>query len=1324
VNAEQNAKTQPPGTGIFALLANLLRFRGSSAPSCHSSVRRMGLLTALAAAGLLVAAGPAAAESAWWHVASGSRPTYLNPGTAQSEVQEVNTAPGTYEGNQVINFYLQINGKRLPGGEFATEPVASEFGLPLPTAANIQQVLEAGPYGVGRVQVTEEPLAAGVVRYLITSVGEGADQAVPHLEVFEEIGTASSKVITKGRPDGEIYFTAENLGDASLTGLKSPVELSDVLPPGLKAVAIEASTPSEQASFTTRLPLPCELATLTCTLGKNTLAEQPKGGSLDSLAPFDRLSVRISVNLEPGAASGELNRVSVSGGESYLCNPVAAGSGKYTDFGCAREGGGKAFERAAVGPVPPASLTRPITVSGSAVPFGVEEYELLDEEEGGAPATQAASHPFQQTTEITLNQTADTSPPGTYAEEIHVNPSGLPKDVHFQWPPGLIGNPSGVAKCSDLAFFASTEGGQANLCPANSAVGVATVLLNEPSNTGVAEITVPLFNLEPHYGEPARFGFNVTQGNAPVVIDTSVRSDGDYGITVEADNITQTAALLTSAVTVWGVPGDPRHNDQRGTACLLESRGHILSGLGVPPCAATATQASSFPAPFTSLPTSCGTAQPTTVVGDSWANPLAVPDFQSLASYSMPVLDGCNKVPFSPTIGAEPTSNAATSPTGLNFDINFHDEGQTNAKGLIQSQLKKAVVTLPEGFTTNPSVAEGLHACPQAAYEGSTVDGSVACPENSKVGEVEIESPLITQKVDGSLYVARQGENPNANNLLTIYMVARNPEVGILVKQALKVVPNPVTGQLTTEVDNIPQLPFSHFHLSFRQGQRSPLVTPSTCGPYTVKAALYPYADPEVPVQDESSFQITQGPEGLGCPSGTPPFHPGLEAGTINNAAGTYSPFYTHITRKDSEQEITRFSIKLPTGLIAKLKGVSECSDAGVAAAKAREHEGGASEEEAHPSCPANSEVGHTLVGTGVGNVLAYAGGKLYLAGPYHGSPISLVSVNYAKVGPFDLGTVVVRFALDVNHETAEVSVDGANSDPIPHIVDGIPIHLRDIRAYVSRPDFTLNPTSCAKKSTAATVLGSGASFTSSADDVPVTVSSPFQAADCASLGFAPKLALSLTGKKTHRGALPAFKAVLTYPKQGAYANIAKAQVTLPGSEFLEQGHLKNVCTRKVFETGANPGENCPANSIYGHARATTPLLDAPLEGPVYLRTGYGTRLPELAAALNGPQISITLAGTIDSVHKKGVEGSRIRNTFSVVPDAPVEKFTLELKGGKKGLLVNSTDVCKGTHKALAAFTGQNGKLDEYEPALKAQCGKKGKKSGGKKKGSGKKAGH
>jgi hypothetical protein len=470
--------------------------------------------------------------------------------------------------------------------------------------------------------------------------------------------------------------------------------------------------------------------------------------------------------------------------------------------------------------------------------------------------------------------------------------------------------------------------------------------------------------------------------------------------------------------------------------------------------------------------------------------------------------------------------------------------------------------------------------------------------------------------------------------------------------------------------------------------------------------------DATAPVERTSSFQITSGPEGQPCPSGgVPPFHPNLIAGAENPTAGAFSPFYTDITRKDSEQEITHFSIKLPPGVAGKLAGVSECSDAAIAQAKSREVEGGGSVEENSPSCPKNSEVGHSLVGSGVGNVLAYAPGKLYLAGPYHGSNISLVSITAAKVGPFDLGTVVVRFALKIDPETAEVSVDGATSDPIPHIVDGIPVHLRDIRAYVDRPNFTYNPTSCAKKSTAATILGSGLNFASSSDDQPVTVTSPFQVADCANLGFKPKLALSLKGG-TKRGATPAFKAVLTYPKKGAYANVRESVVTLPHSEFLEQAHIGTVCTRVQFKEGAVPGEKCPAASVYGFAKAVTPILDEPLQGPVYLRSS-SHRLPDLVAALHNRQVDIALDGHIDSV-----EGGRIRNTFEAVPDAPVTKFTLEMKGGKKGLLVNSTNLCKGKHKAKSLFTGQNGKISETEPLLQAKCGgKSGKKKGGKKKG-------
>jgi hypothetical protein len=1205
-----------------------------------------------------IATAPVQAASPWWHLETATRPTSIDPGTAESAVYElaISATSGTYA------IVYQTGGSESS----KTSPIAFNA-----SAATVQAALASLPeIGAGNVEVSGGPGASAPL--IIAFKGALADQPVGIAIAEQGIPGAPKEAtlttLNPGRADGQVYVVAENLGNADLDGAASPVQVKDVLPAGLEAVGISGNKPQKEGDFHQREPIACELADLTCSFG-------------GSLAPYDALEVRIDV-ISQGAQAGELNEAAVSGG------------------GAAAD-----------------SLRRPIAISGEPSPFGVHEYAMALEEEGGAPTTRAGAHPFQFTTSISLDQGADVHPLSYSKPEVI--PAGLGKDFNFNLPPGLIGNPSKLTKCTTAQFFTTVDG-QENECPASSAVGVAVSTVHEPAFAGTATLTDPIFNMEPAYGEPARFGFDVVIANSPVLIDSSLRSERgpggaapDYGITATVRNITQTAAFLSSTATFWGVPGAAGHAAQRGWGCLYRARGVF----DVPACL-PAEEA--HPPVVFSLPTSCASPLVTSVDYDSWEE-RTLRNF--VGSFSPgEQLRFCNQVPFGPTIHSEPTSDAATTGTGLKFDLDFADEGLENSNpgATIESNIKKAVVSLPEGFTTNPSVAEGLKACSLGEYEATTVQPGTGCTEESKVGTVEIESPLVEgKKVLGGLYVARQKENPY-RNLLTIYLIARNPELGVMVRQALKVVPDETTGQLTTEVDNIPQLPFSHLQLEFRSGQRSPLITPPACGTYAVKAELYPYSEPNTPIERESAFQITSGPEGLGCPSGgTPPFHPGLEAGTVNNAAGTYSPFYTHITRKDSEQEITHFSIKLPPGLSGKLVGVSQCPEADIAAAKAREHEGGGEEELEHPSCPASSEVGHTTVGTGVGNVLAYAPGKLYLAGPYKGSNLSIVSITAAKVGPFDLGTVVIREGLKVNPETAQVSVDAAGSDPIPHIVDGIPVHLRDIRIYVDRPNFTINPTSCAKMSTAATVLGSGLNFASEADDQPVTVTSPFQAADCASLAFKPQLGLKLLGQ-TRRGGLPKLVATVTYPKGGNYANIASTIVTLPDSELLEQGHIGTSCTRVQFNAGGGNGEQCPAKSIYGHARALTPLLEEPVEGPVYLRSNGGERqLPDLVAALHSKDIDVNLVGFIDSVHKKGSEKSSIRTRFLTVPDAPVSKFTLEMSGGKKGLLINSTNLCKGTHQAKSQFVGQNGKLLETEPAVQAQCGGKsrGKKAkGGKKK--------
>jgi hypothetical protein len=931
--------------------------------------------------------------------------------------------------------------------------------------------------------------------------------------------------------------------------------------------------------------------------------------------------------------------------------------------------------------------------------FGAHNFDLRFANEDGSPATQAGSHPYALRTGIEFNSKFDPR----FGQEF---PEENVRDLIVQLPAGFAGAVVGLPRCA-TADFQDKKGNRPN-CPDNTAVGAAKTQLS----AGIFQS--PVFNLTPPPGVAVKIGYWVF--STPVVIEVGVNQKPPYNVVSGLVNIPQTSPVFRGFLELWGVPAERVHDPYRGS-CLSEG---FIAGFeefgseGV--CETNAPEV-----PFFTLPTSCQGPVPVTYALDSWPSPGALlpgnePDLsdprwvtggiQTHDNSQPPIpqgFSGCSKLGFSPTITAQPTTKAAESPSGLDFSLDLKDEGLTSPTGLSQSNVKKAVVTLPEGFTTNPSLAEGLNTCTEADLARERVDSEpgAGCPNESKIGTVEVETPLLDEGVNGALFIAKPYENP-FGSLLALYMVIKNPTLGIIIKQPLKVENNPVTGQITTVADNLPQLPFSHFRLHFREGTRSPLASPPRCGSYNATAVLTPWSG-GAPITSTDTFQLISGPGASGCPAGgTPPFHPELAAGTINNAAGRYSAFNTRITRTDSEQEITNFSIKLPPGVIGKLAGIPFCSDAAIAAAKARTGPHGGEEEINAPSCPLASEVGRSLAGAGVGPSLAYAPGKLYLAGPYNGSSLSLVSITAAKVGPFDLGNVVVRFALKINPETAEVFVDATGSDPIPHIIKGIPLHLRDIRAYVDRPDFVLNPTSCERTSTASTVLGSGLNFASADDDVPVTVTSPFQAADCASLGFGPKLALSLEGG-TKRGDTPAFKAVLTARKGDA--NIGAAQVTLPHSEFLEQSHIKTICTRVQFKEGAHPGEKCPAASIYGYAKAVTPLLDDPIAGPVYLRSSSHP-LPDLVAALHNGQIDIDLVGRIDSVGS-----GQIRNTFEEVPDAPVTKFTLKMQGGKKGLLVNSTNLCKRTNKAIVDFTGQNGKRDVFNSALKpSNCKGKAKK--------------
>jgi hypothetical protein len=1037
-------------------------------------------------------------------------------------------------------------------------------------------------------------------------------------EPWWHLAASSSPTYLQPGAEGRISLTASNLGNGAVDGEKlSPVTLVAVLPAGLRAVSISAESGYGNGS---RGPVTCTLKTLTCTF-------------TGTLPPFSQIEADIDVKVNEGATSSESVDLSVSGGEARS-----------------------------------ASLTHLITVSEEPTPFGLQDDELTPEEEGGIPDSQSGSHPFQLTSTLILNQNLELR----RGVEVPA-PVALAKDINVKLPPGLVGNPTPFSRCTLQQFLTLTHGGDEliNACPAQTAVGVATVTVQEPQ-IGQIKFIVPVFNLEPSFGEPARFGFFIGEADTPVLLDPSVRSnDGeDYGITISSLNTTQTASFLSSEVTFWGVPSDPRHDNARGWGCLQNAR-NPLSTL---PCKKLEDQ---HPQSLLTLPTSC-TANPlqSSTEIDSWVQPGLFST--APVSPAMPSLDGCNRLSFSPTVEAEPTTDRASAPSGLNVNINFHDEGLTSPEGLAQSHLNRAVVTLPEGFTINPSAGVGLGGCTPADFARESLASvpGAGCPNDSKLGTVAIETPLLGTVIHGSLFIAQPYENPFSEpghpngSLVALYIVAKNPETGILVKLAGKVTPNPVTGQLVTSFENNPQLPFDHFNFHFREGQQAPLISPPVCGTYTTRAELSPWSAPMTAITDSSSFTVTKGYDGGACPAaGIAPFNPEIQAGSLNNNAGSFSPFYLHLTRTDAEQEISGFSTDLPEGLTGDLSGVPFCPDAAIEAARRKT----GAQEEASPSCPGATQIGHTLVGTGVGAVLAYVPGKIYLAGPFHGAPFSIVSITSAVVGPFDLGTVVLRFGLTIDPYTAKVSVDPSSAEPIPTIIDGIVTHVRDIRVYIDRSKFTLNPTSCAP-------LSIGSTLTSDHGQAR-TITSPFQASNCQALGFKPIFKVSTSGRTSRtRGASLHVK--LSYPP-GAQANIAKVKVDLPKQLPSRLTTLQKACTAAQFE--ANPA-GCPAASIVGHARAITPLIPVPLEGPAYFVSHGGEAFPDLIMVLQGYGVRINLVGST-FINKAGITSS----TFKSVPDQPVGSFELTLPQGKYSALAANGNLCRAKLKMPTEFAAQDG---------------------------------
>ena len=818
-------------------------------------------------------------------------------------------------------------------------------------------------------------------------------------------------------------------------------------------------------------------------------------------------------------------------------------------------------------------------------------------------------------------------------------PLGFTRDVHIALPPGVIGNPQNLPFCTQAQF---DTGYLDNQCPQDAQVGVSVVRLAGTINKTMTE---PVYNLSPPGGEVvARLGFYAEI--YPILIDIRV-DPVDYSLIASVEGAPSTAELLSTTTTLWGVPAAEEHDPLRLTP--EEAYEQKLPPGG--------REAGAPEAPFLSNPTDCGRSREVRITATSYEAPFE----PSTLSTPFPQIGGCEKLDFAPLFSAVPTNPEAAAPTGLDATLTIP---QSEApKGRSTSTLKGAVVTLPEGMAINPAAGDGLGSC-SAAQVGFGTAAPPACPDAAKIGSVEIEVPALARTLKGAVYQ----RTPEEGKLFRFWLVS--DEQGVRLKLPAEIQANPLTGQLTTVFAGIPalggnpQVPVSELRLHVFGGPRAPLATPARCGTYQTHYEFAPWSGKAAAV-GEAPMQIT-----AGCGKGG--FSPRLQAGTTDLTAGGYSPFTMTLTRADGEANPLTLALHLPQGLLAKLAGVPLCPEAAAATGQ----------------CPQASQVGRLAAASGVGGAPLWipqpgkAPTAAYLAGPYRGAPYSIVAVVPAQAGPFDLGTVVNRSGIYVDPDTATATI---RTDPLPQILQGVPIAYRALNVVVDRPDFTLNPTDCDPKQIAATLTA--------VDGQVATPEAGYQATDCAKLPYAPRLKLAFGGS-TKRTGNPAVRAVLT--QRPGQANTAAATVLLPGSQFIDNSHISNPCTRVQFAADA-----CPKGSVLGTARAVTPLLDEPLRGNVYFRSNGGEReLPDIVADLRGP-IRVVLVGFVDSVN------GRVRTRFLSVPDAPVTRFEMSLFGGKRGLIENSEPLCRDPRRAKIRLVGQNGRVKSTNRAIATSCGKK-----------------
>jgi hypothetical protein len=1056
---------------------------------------------------------------------------------------------------------------------------------------------------------------------------------------------------TSVTPGGKalIAVNAVNAGYREITSA-TPVKVTIAVPAGLKVVSVNGLGGAYVG--TKQHP---EIH-LSCSAPAQTVSCELLTGSIH---PWETIRIGIRTEVESSLEAGEHLNVTtnIEGGRT----PEAAEPPHVTE-------------------------NTPVEVSGEPVKAGVERYELRPENADGTPDTQAGSHPFQLTTIFNENQILKLHQSFTGPQESAFVPA-LPKNLHFLLPPGMIGSVAKMPQCTATQFITILKG-TSNTCPPDTVLGVASIMIDEPVSAGTQTFPIPVFNLEPLPGEPARFGFEVDR--VPVVLTTHVRSGTNYAVEASIELASETVNILASAVTFWGAPADARHDNVRGWECV--GNGIFMDSLGNERHCEPHSQPN--PEAFLTMPTSCEGTPESIMTGETW--PLSgtldkLPKSQPLNSsykFTSP-FTGCGLLPFEPSISVEPDSHAASTPSG--FTIGVHLPQATTISGdeasLAESAVRETVLTLPAGVAASAGASDGLTTCRagelgvEKPLEESTALNNNEftptpgeCPEASKIGTVTVKTPLLKNELHGYAYLAFQNTNPFASPLV-LYFTAEDPADGVVAKLAGEASLNPSNGQVVSRFRNTPQVPFEDLTLHLFDGPQAVQSTPPFCGTYTTASAFTPWSGTAATTPG-GNFKIETGPNGEACPTSPRQLTPSFAASSSNPQAGHYTNFSVTLKRPDADQQINGVTVTLPPGIAGTLKNVTPCPEPPVGV---------------EWSCGDASRLGTATTSAGLGSDPVTLKGEAFLTTGYHEAPFGLlVKTDATKVGPFNVGIINVRSRINVDEHTAAVTITtdpGPRGESLPTFLKGVPVQLKQLNVAVERPEFQFNPTNCETKAITGVLHGDEGANT--------PVSYPFQATGCASLPFKPQISVEIDSSEISRSEGIGMTVKVT--ANTGDANIKKTKLVFPTSIPSRLTTIQKACDDHIFNV--NPAM-CPEGSQIGTAIARTPVLRSPLVGPAYLVSHANASFPDAEFVLQGEGIKLVLDGKTDI--KNGITSS----TFETVPDAPVETFEVKLPRGLHSAFSGFGDLC-AAQNLPTEFVGQNGApLDSTTKAVvKKGCG-------------------